>query len=63
MLSIELIKGAAMRMRGRIHHTPVVTSRYFNELTGKEVFFKCENLQRAGCLQDSRRHEQDPFAN
>lgn len=40
-----------MRLRGRIHHTPVITSRFFNELTGKEVFFKCENLQRAGAFK------------
>jgi threonine dehydratase len=51
MLTLELIKGAAMRLRGRIHHTPVITSRFFNELTGKEVFFKCENLQRAGAFK------------
>jgi threonine dehydratase len=29
----------------------VVTSRSFNEATGKEVFFKCENLQRAGAFK------------
>jgi threonine dehydratase len=33
------------------HRTPVVTSRSFNELTGREVFFKCENLQRAGAFK------------
>ena len=40
-----------MRLRGRIHRTPVITSRFFNELTGKEVFFKCENFQRAGAFK------------
>ena len=35
----------------RIHRTPVVTSRQFNEVAGKEVFFKCENLQRAGAFK------------
>jgi threonine dehydratase len=51
MLTIELIKEAAARIRGRVHRTPVVTSRSFNEVTGKEVFFKCENLQRAGAFK------------
>ena len=36
---------------GHVHHTPVVTSRSFNELAGYEVFFKCENLQRAGAFK------------
>ena len=35
----------------RIHRTPVVTSRQFNEVAGKEVYFKCENLQRAGAFK------------
>jgi threonine dehydratase len=51
MLTIALIKEAAARIAGRIHRTPVLTSRSFNEATGKEVFFKCENLQRAGAFK------------
>jgi threonine dehydratase len=51
MLTIELIKEAAARIDGHIHHTPVVTSRSFNERAGREVFFKCENLQRAGAFK------------
>src|SRR5436190_22045924 len=51
MLTIEQIKAAAERICGRVHRTPVVTSRSFNEATGKEVFFKCENLQRAGAFK------------
>ena len=51
MLTIEMIKEAAARVRGSIHRTPVVTSHSFNEATGKEVFFKCENLQRAGAFK------------
>lgn len=51
MLTIDSIKEAAARIRGRVHRTPVVTSRSFNEATGKEVFFKCENLQRAGAFK------------
>lgn len=51
MLTIELIKEAAARIDGHIHHTPVLTSRSFNERAGREVFFKCENLQRAGAFK------------
>jgi len=51
MLTSALIKEAAARITGRIHRTPVLTSRSFNEATGKEVFFKCENLQRAGAFK------------
>src|SRR5436305_2285796 len=51
MLTLELIKQAAARIAGRVHRTPVVTSRSFNEAAGCEVFFKCENLQRAGAFK------------
>ncbi|PYS25410.1 MAG: pyridoxal-5'-phosphate-dependent protein [Acidobacteria bacterium] len=51
MLTFELIKQAAARIAGRVHRTPVITSRSFNEVAGCEVFFKCENLQRAGAFK------------
>jgi len=51
MLNIETIKQARERIGSRIHRTPVITSRQFNEIAGKEVFFKCENLQRAGAFK------------
>ncbi|MDP4033327.1 MAG: pyridoxal-phosphate dependent enzyme [Pseudorhodobacter sp.] len=34
-----------------IHRTPVLTSRYLNALTGAELFFKCENFQKAGAFK------------
>lgn len=51
MLTIDLINEARERISGRIHRTPVVSSRQFNAAAGKEVFFKCENLQRAGAFK------------
>jgi threonine dehydratase len=51
MLTIQLIKEAVARTQGRVHRTPVITSRSFNAATGKQVFFKCENLQRAGAFK------------
>src|SRR5216110_741788 len=51
MLTFELIKEAATRIAGRAHRTPVMTSHSFNEVAGCEVYFKCENLQRAGAFK------------
>jgi len=51
MLTLESIQEAAARIAGRVHRTPVMTSRAFNEVAGKEVFFKCENLQRVGAFK------------
>jgi threo-3-hydroxy-L-aspartate ammonia-lyase len=51
MLTLDSIREAQARIAGRIHHTPVVTSRSFNQVAGREVFFKCENLQRAGAFK------------
>ncbi|PTX54159.1 threonine dehydratase [Litoreibacter ponti] len=39
------------RIAPYIHRTPVLTSSYFNELTGAELFFKCENFQKAGAFK------------
>jgi threonine dehydratase len=51
VLTLELIREAHERIAGRVHRTPVMTSRSFNEVAGFEVFFKCENLQRAGAFK------------
>jgi threonine dehydratase len=51
MLTLELIQEARARIAGRIHRTPVITSHLFNAAAGCEVFFKCENLQRAGAFK------------
>ncbi len=51
MLSFNDILNARERIRRVVHRTPVVTSRQFNREAGCEVFFKCENLQRAGAVK------------
>src|SRR2546423_8190231 len=51
MLTIDLIREADARIRPHIHRTPVFTSRTFNEEAGHEIFFKCENMQRAGAFK------------
>jgi threonine dehydratase len=45
------VESAAQQIAGVAHKTPVVTSRTVNERTGAQVFFKCENLQRAGAFK------------
>src|SRR5689334_25212829 len=51
MLTTDLIHAARERISARIHRTPVIISRQFDEVAGKQVFFKCENLQRAGAFK------------
>ncbi len=51
MLDIELIREAQERVRPFVHRTPVISSRLFDERAGRRVFFKCENLQRAGVFK------------
>jgi threonine dehydratase len=45
------VESATDRIAGAAHHTPVATSRSVNARTGAEMFFKCENLQRAGAFK------------
>jgi len=51
MLTLDHIQAAACRLDGRIHRTPVTTSRFLDEATGYHVFLKCENVQRAGAFK------------
>ena len=39
------------RIKPYIHKTPVLTSQFINRLIGAELFFKCENLQKAGAFK------------
>jgi len=45
------VLAAHERIKPYIHRTPILTSRYLNELTGAELFFKCENFQKAGAFK------------
>jgi threonine dehydratase len=42
---------AHQRIKPYIHKTPVLTSNMINALAGAELFFKCENLQKAGAFK------------
>ncbi|MFZ1337448.1 MAG: beta-hydroxyaspartate dehydratase BhcB [Paracoccaceae bacterium] len=45
------VLAAHERVKPYIHRTPVLTSTFLNELTGAELFFKCENFQKAGAFK------------
>ncbi|WP_372366160.1 threo-3-hydroxy-L-aspartate ammonia-lyase [Candidatus Uabimicrobium sp. HlEnr_7] len=45
------IKDATCVLQNIVHHTPVFTSQIINELTGNNVFFKCENFQKMGAFK------------
>src|SRR5258706_12714342 len=47
----KTIEEAHERIRPRIHRTPVMTSESLNAMSGAELFFKCENLQRTGSFK------------
>jgi len=49
--SYDDVIAAHERIKPYIHRTPVLTSNYFNEVTGAELFFKCENFQKAGAFK------------
>src|SRR5437016_8463549 len=50
-LTLDDVRAAAARLRGRIHRTPVLTADALDAASGCRVFLKCENLQRAGAFK------------
>ena len=50
-LTLDDVRAASRRLLNRIYRTPVITSPAFDEACGHTVFFKCENLQRAGSFK------------
>ena len=45
------VQAAAVRIQPWIHRTPVLTSASLNALSGAQLWFKCENLQKAGAFK------------
>ncbi len=45
------VEAAHARIKPYIHRTPILTSSYLNGLTGAQLFFKCENFQKAGVFK------------
>jgi len=47
----DLVNEAQKRLHGHAHVTPVMTSQTLNDLTGAQIFLKCENFQRMGAFK------------
>ena len=51
MITIKEIQKAHKRIIPFIHRTPVFTSKSLNQESGADLYFKCENFQKAGSFK------------
>jgi threonine ammonia-lyase medium form len=51
MITFENILSAFRTLSPVVHRTPIATSRAMNEISGNELFFKCENFQLVGAFK------------
>ncbi|MEM9831822.1 MAG: pyridoxal-phosphate dependent enzyme [Bacteroidota bacterium] len=51
LITLADIRQASERISPLIHRTPVLTSQTLNRQSGAQLFFKCENFQRAGAFK------------
>ncbi|WP_027262557.1 beta-hydroxyaspartate dehydratase BhcB [Sedimentitalea nanhaiensis] len=49
--TLDDMLAAHERIKPYVHRTPVLTSSFLNELTGADLFFKCENFQKAAAFK------------
>ena len=49
--TLDDMRSARARISPHIHQSPVLTPRMLHAMTGAELFFKCENLQKAGAFK------------
>lgn len=49
--SLADVMAASERIKSLVHHTPVLSSRSINRITGCELYFKCENFQKVGAFK------------
>lgn len=45
------VEEAYERVKSYVHNTPVLKSAFLNEVSGAEIYFKCENFQRMGAFK------------
>ncbi len=50
-ISKASIETAAARIAPYIHTTPIMTNKSINELSGLDLYFKCENFQKIGAFK------------
>ena len=51
MPTLNEIQEAHNRIKSFIHTTPVLTNSSLNDLANAELYFKCENFQKAGSFK------------
>jgi len=49
-IKLDIVK-SHQRISPYIHRTPVLTSQMINDISGAELFFKCENFQKMGAFK------------
>lgn len=49
--TIVQIQEAASRIAHLVHRTPVITCETLNDMTGAQLFLKCENFQKVGAFK------------
>jgi len=50
-MNIDMIRAAALRIRGHARVTPMLTSPFLDEIAGRRVLVKAENLQHTGSFK------------
>lgn len=56
MIRAETIIAAAEKIAPYIHHTPLLDSEQLNTMAGAQLWFKCENFQKAGAFKARGAH-------
>ncbi|MEM1005859.1 MAG: threonine/serine dehydratase [Pseudomonadota bacterium] len=51
MSSIEMIEAAALRLKGKVRETPILTSLFLDRLAGRRILLKPECLQHTGSFK------------
>jgi len=49
--TFEQVQKAYLKIREKVHRTPVLSSQKVNERAGGELHFKCENFQKVGAFK------------
>ncbi|WP_027391869.1 threonine ammonia-lyase [Aquimarina latercula] len=50
-MNAKSLSTTAQTIASYIHRTPVLTSRLINQISGADLYFKCENFQRMGAFK------------
>lgn len=51
MIALSAIRAAASRIGGKVHRTPILSSRSIGDRVGVALFLKCESFQKTGSFK------------